>query len=693
MDSLDIKFGKYTLVDKIGDGGMAEVYRARVAGVAGFEKIVALKKIHPSLSSNERFQKNFVNEARICGQLHHHNVVEVYEFDRVGDAFYLAMEFIDGANLEDILDVHKSRRHSALPTKVIVSLMVQVLEGLNYAHNALSLDGKPLNVIHRDLKPSNILIDRSGVVKIVDFGVAKADMNRYVTQEMTAKGTASYMAPEQVLGEKKLTYLVDIFSAGSILYELITGERLFDGDHVFAILKAVATTDAAEIVASLPAHGRIFAPILGKMLARDTSVRAQSAGDLIRELNALGVSDVGPRALERFLQDLEDEIEESQATIIDTSGMSAVTAVADPDRSALYQTGPTRVAFLPDAQSSRTSLSATHLSGAAGFDVPVEEELEDDSPTRQTTAPTARVPTARLAPEGESTGEASPPETTQTSPVDLAKATEKIPAAPPTDERSETHPSRGRRQEGPLDDATRPGTPHYVTHPTEELSPEPPPPGPSSLTLSIPNGDETSGISTAVKVIIALAAAVILGMAFFLTSPEQHQVSVDFSSSLDPIAGVRVQKRDGEAVGVEVWADGRLICTTPCTQGFEFTGDSAEMAIEARRDGYEPVTTRLKLEASHEGRPPQPVKLFMKPLPRKVRLSSDPPGARVLVDGADSGRRTPFEADLPGVGTYIFRLEMDGREAREHVVVVGTDTEELNLELGEVLPTPPKGRR
>lgn len=316
MEHLSTKIGKYTLVNKIGDGGMAEVFKAKVQGVGNFEKLVAIKKILPHLATNEKFRRNFINEARICGQLHHHNIVEVYDFLQQGTDLYLTMEFIDGLSLEDIFSYHR-KEEEPLPTEVVLSVMIQILDGLEYAHKATdTLTNQPLNIIHRDLKPSNILIDREGVVKIVDFGVAKAANRQYETTELTAKGTASYMAPEQLLGDKPVTQAADMFSVGAIFYELLTLRRLFDGDHVFAILKQVATLDIESYLDGIiGGTHRKFLPILKKSLMRDPKFRYPIASLMLRDVFSLHIPGISARKLAEHMRDIQkNHVMESEKT-------------------------------------------------------------------------------------------------------------------------------------------------------------------------------------------------------------------------------------------------------------------------------------------------------------------------------------------------------------------------------------------
>ncbi len=320
MENQDGKVGKYTIVSKIGDGGMAEVFLGHFRGEGDFEKIVAVKKILPNLASNERFRRNFINEARICAKLHHHNIVEVYDFIQEGNNLYLVMEYIDGLTLEDVFAYHREVDQQ-ITTDVIFTIMFQLLEGLDYAHSATDpITKAPLNVIHRDFKPSNILIDDRGIVKIVDFGVAKAAIKRYETQEFTAKGSPSYMAPEQVLDTAEVTQAADVFAAGAIFYELLTLERLFDGPNVFAILKQVSTLDIdAHLEQTIEGADRRFLKILKKALARDVSKRYQKAGEMLQDMNAMLHGVLNRRRLAdllRKIRNLDENVEDAATRLV-----------------------------------------------------------------------------------------------------------------------------------------------------------------------------------------------------------------------------------------------------------------------------------------------------------------------------------------------------------------------------------------
>lgn len=299
------RVGKYQILGKIADGGMAEVFLAVQTGAEGFQKRVALKMILPYYVRDEAFVRSFVNEARICGLLTHPNLVQVYEFAREGEQLYLAMAFIEGLDLERVITHRKLVRRPLTPA-VIAEIVLQMLEGLEYAHTA-RFSGKLLNVVHRDLKPSNVLIDQSGFVKIVDFGVAKASNNLYKTlNQGTAKGTVSYMSPEQATGKTDLGPASDLFSVGVILYEMLTGDRLFDGDNLFAILDDVRTAPLESKITS-PRIPPLFQSILARALARDLSDRYPSATDMAKDIRSKFPDVGGPLLLARTVEQLRGE--------------------------------------------------------------------------------------------------------------------------------------------------------------------------------------------------------------------------------------------------------------------------------------------------------------------------------------------------------------------------------------------------
>lgn len=214
--------GRWEILTRLGSGGMADVYKARAKGEAGFSKVVALKVMHPHLARNPRVVELFLDEARVAAQLSHPNVVQIIDLGRIGGDYAITMEFIDGSDLEHVLA--KAREAGrVVPLAVVVGLLKRVTDGLAAAHNAVAADGSPLEIVHRDVKAANVLVSRQGAVKVMDFGIAKAASQSHMTVAGETKGTPSMMAPEQRVGDV-VDKRADIYSLAAVGYELVTGQ-------------------------------------------------------------------------------------------------------------------------------------------------------------------------------------------------------------------------------------------------------------------------------------------------------------------------------------------------------------------------------------------------------------------------------------------------------------------------------------
>ena len=192
--------GKYKLLRLIASGGMAEVYLARQAGAAGFEKLVCLKRILPHLASDRQFVEMFLNEARLAARLDHPNIVSIYDLGEANGNYFIAMEFIDGPSLRAVAK-RARERGERLPIAEVVKIVSMAAGGLHYAHDLADAEGKPLGLVHRDISPDNILVHRNGMAKVVDFGIAKAANSSGRTRTGALKGKVAYMPPEQLRGD------------------------------------------------------------------------------------------------------------------------------------------------------------------------------------------------------------------------------------------------------------------------------------------------------------------------------------------------------------------------------------------------------------------------------------------------------------------------------------------------------------
>ena len=263
---------RYELVERIAVGGMAEVFRAKKHGSHGFAKQMAVKRILPSLAADEEFVTRFIAEAKIAVTLSHANIVQVFDFSRFGESLYIAMEYVDGADLANLL-ARLRRSGDSIGVAPGLHVAMELLKGLDFAHRK--------GVIHRDISPSNILVSRAGEVKIADFGIAQA-AGLELTSQHRVMGKWPYMSPEQTRGEE-LDVRSDLFSAGTVLAELLTGERVFRGKNAEEIVRAIAEREVPPPSSLRPELPKgLDAPILS-LLARDPKQRP-SAADVLTKL-------------------------------------------------------------------------------------------------------------------------------------------------------------------------------------------------------------------------------------------------------------------------------------------------------------------------------------------------------------------------------------------------------------------------
>src|SRR5688572_14967438 len=231
------QIGKYQILDRVAVGGMAELFKAQLIGQLGFEKLVAIKKILPHLAGDQSFVEMFIDEARITAQLDHKHIVAVFELGTDADTPYIAMQYVDGLDVLALLR-ECARAQIRLPPDLAAVIARDVLDALDYAHNAVDNNGKALGIVHRDISPGNVLLSWRGDVKLTDFGIARAAERRHKTEAGTLKGKYGYMSPEQVSGGE-IDPRSDIFSIGILLAEMVMARRLFTSTNDLDILLMV----------------------------------------------------------------------------------------------------------------------------------------------------------------------------------------------------------------------------------------------------------------------------------------------------------------------------------------------------------------------------------------------------------------------------------------------------------------------
>jgi len=279
------RFGQYTLLERIAVGGMAEVWKARMRGVEGFQKTVAIKKILPYMTGNADFIGMFIDEAKLAAQLSHPNIIHIYDLGKIGSDFYIAMEYVEGKDLRSLLNA--ARQHNfPLPLGLALLIGVRLANALGYAHRKRDFEGKELALVHRDVSPQNVLISFDGDVKLCDFGIAKAVSKAGQTQMGALKGKLQYMSPEQARGAQ-VDARSDIFSLGAVLFEMLTGQRLFEGDSEMSVLEAVRQVKVRPPSQVDPTIPREIDDIVMHALAGRPEDRFQTAGELEQRLEAV----------------------------------------------------------------------------------------------------------------------------------------------------------------------------------------------------------------------------------------------------------------------------------------------------------------------------------------------------------------------------------------------------------------------
>lgn len=268
---------KYVLLDLIGAGGMAEVYRCKLSGHQGFEKLIVLKKLHSQVAKDPEIVANFIDEARLAALLQHENIATIYDFGEMDGSYFIAMEYLFGKDLHAIM-ARAKELGSSLGAEVALLVVSKICQAMGYAHTLKDLQQRPLNIIHRDLTPHNVFITYEGKVKIIDFGIAKAELFDNRTKAGVVKGKVSYMSPEQLTGED-IDRRSDIFSIGILLYEMLSGRRMYTGDTATLIRKCMEVEyDPLEKVLS-GLHPGIYR-VLDRALVKEREARYQSCEEM-----------------------------------------------------------------------------------------------------------------------------------------------------------------------------------------------------------------------------------------------------------------------------------------------------------------------------------------------------------------------------------------------------------------------------
>jgi len=392
-------FGDYLLIDLIAAGGMAHVFRGLTFGVEGFARQVAIKRILPQWAKDKNFINMLVDEARIAVALSHSGIVQTYELGEVDGRYYIAMEYVAGIDLRQMLNdlLEKGER---LPLPLAAFVVSSVCSALDHAHRRHDLEGKSLSIVHRDVSPHNVLLGYNGEVKVTDFGIASAEDRVTQTRTGALKGKFAYMAPEQVRG-LPVTRASDIFAIGALLFELVTGHQLFEGDSDFAVLEHVRNaefTPPRELEPDVPEE---VEEIILKALEAAPEDRYAWASDMEEALQPLLIDDrsiVGRGRLATFLLRQYPDAAAEESSISDEILAAALGKTEDMDLTEM----PTRIS----GKQPRTQLLATksgweHIdAGDALLDTQETAPVADTRAATHSAAHPAPHPASHTVPHG-----------------------------------------------------------------------------------------------------------------------------------------------------------------------------------------------------------------------------------------------------------------------------------------------------
>ncbi len=352
------KFGKYFLLDELAQGGMAEIYRARQKATEGLGRIVVIKRIQAGFDGNHEFIKMFKDEINVSMGFNHPNVVQLFDFGEEQNQLFIAMEFVDGRNVRQFLNKFNERKEP-FPIELAVHIVEQAAAGLHYAHSYRDkISGQLLNIVHRDISPQNILISYDGGIKVIDFGIAKATTNSEATRAGVIKGKPSYLSPEQISGEV-LDGRSDLFALGIVLWEVLVGKKLFQGENDLAILKMIESCNTHVKPPSQfnPRVPKELDMIVLKSLAKQREKRFQTAGEFNRELHKFLYKfspDFSPEDLSQQAKELfQTEIVEDRKKIQRLNEKLEQLLATDPAGVPELDSSPTKV--LPQKPSNPSS--------------------------------------------------------------------------------------------------------------------------------------------------------------------------------------------------------------------------------------------------------------------------------------------------------------------------------------------------
>jgi hypothetical protein len=338
------RFGRYEVITEIASGGMATVFLGRALGAAGFQRLVAIKCLHPHVAKDDEFVGMFMDEARLAARIRHPNVVPTLDLENGDDGLFLVMEFVEGEGLLGLLrGVFKDRKRVPIPIAMRITL--DVLAGLHAAHELTGQSGEPLRLVHRDVSPHNILVGIDGIARITDFGIARAEERLSVTRDGQIKGKIAYMAPEQTSGTP-VDRRADLWSLGVVLWECLAGRRLFFGQNDGEVLRNLLVHPIPRLRELVPEIPEALDAVVHRTLSRDPDERFPTAAHMAEALEEAGgsIGIASARAVGAFVKDIAGARIEALSAAARVAGADGNTSAVRPVTRTKLPTDPERTA-------------------------------------------------------------------------------------------------------------------------------------------------------------------------------------------------------------------------------------------------------------------------------------------------------------------------------------------------------------
>jgi serine/threonine protein kinase len=657
-----MQFGKYRLIRRLAAGGMAEIFLARQEGMEGFRKELVIKRILPIHADNDELIEMFLDEARIAATLNHPNIVQIFDLGKCDGEYFIAMEYVHGQDLRKIAE-RGLAVGNFLPLRHAVRIIADAAAGLHYAHNQVDSDGAPMGIVHRDISPQNIIVSFDGVVKILDFGIAKAANKIVTTRHGQLKGKYAYMSPEQCNG-LEVDHRSDIFALGTLLYELTVCTRLFKGDTDIQTIKNVSEARITPPSQVRPGFPRDLEEIILKALAVDLNERYASGRALQQALeDFLGNHRMktGGLQLANYMHEIFPDKQEAPGE--DSDFMAEAQAQAQARAQMAMRRSSPAITALPEPERAPIlEIPPPQVSSQAEWDE--YQSLENTPP------PSGPIPS--LAPQPPAPPRGAPPGAAETLPIPTAVASgEQISFAlnaqvPYAAGAPVAEPARKKKEHKPAD-VTAVKSVEYRLRSTEDPTAQ----------------DRGSRIYF---VILALVVIPVLGVAGYLIvkdgNPFANQDSFVAPPTKDPLDQVEPSPppKALEQLLIQVTSEppGAAVVINGVLQVGETPGDFKVVpniinTVSLYKDGFKPRHKNVRAPASGQG---EPVALELSPLkgpqdkvdPVKttLALTSEPEGATILLNGQDLGV-TPKTVEVFADIEYHVTLRKEGFQ--DHVLL------------------------